>query len=167
MSHSPTCYPLSLYHLTLPPTPPSHPTFPPLHPALTPSPQVARRGGVSLAQLIRDFQEKYNQFVIFYQTGKLAYHSSKIWEQWDGQFSITQRTGGWVDMGRGAGLGIVCRYPYVALRWWLVHCLFVFSLTILTSPTPRTRPTHHCLYSPFLQSHPIPSFHPSSPFQTN
>ena len=53
---------------------------------------VARRVGVEVAAVIRDIQEKYNQFVIFYQTGKLAYHSSKIWEQYDSRFSITQRT---------------------------------------------------------------------------
>jgi len=53
---------------------------------------VARRVGVQVAAVIRDIQEKYNQFVIFYQTGKLAYYSSKIWEQYDTQFAITQRT---------------------------------------------------------------------------
>jgi hypothetical protein len=31
---------------------------------------LARRVGVQVAQLIRDLQEKYNQFVIFYRTGK-------------------------------------------------------------------------------------------------
>ena len=30
---------------------------------------LARRVGVQVAQLIRDVQEKYNQFVIFYRTG--------------------------------------------------------------------------------------------------
>ena len=74
------------------PSPQNHISSPsPVRPSA--SLQVARRVGVSVAQLIRDIQEKYNQFVIFYQTGKLAYHSSKIWEQWDSQFSITQRTG--------------------------------------------------------------------------
>ena len=53
---------------------------------------VARRVGVEVAAVIRDIQEKYNQFVVFYQTGKLAYYSSKIWEQYDTQFAITQRT---------------------------------------------------------------------------
>ena len=53
---------------------------------------VARRVGVQVAAVIRDIQEKYNQFVVFYQTGKLAYYSSKIWEQYDTQFAITQRT---------------------------------------------------------------------------
>ena len=57
-----------------------------------PSGMVARRVGVEVAAVIRDIQEKYNQFVIFYQTGKLAYHSSKIWEQYDSRFAITQRT---------------------------------------------------------------------------
>ena len=35
--------------------------------------------------------EKYNQAVIFYQTGKLAMASSKIWEKYDMQFKLTQR----------------------------------------------------------------------------
>ena len=33
---------------------------------------------------------RYNQAIIFYQTGKLAYHSSKIWEQYDVRFRITE-----------------------------------------------------------------------------
>jgi hypothetical protein len=52
---------------------------------------MARTVGVQLAQLIKDTQEKYNQFVIFYRTGKLAYLSSKTWEQYDTQYSITSR----------------------------------------------------------------------------
>ena len=38
---------------------------------------MARRVGAQLAMSIKDLQEKYNQFVIFYCTGKLAYVSSK------------------------------------------------------------------------------------------
>lgn len=41
---------------------------------------LARRVGVQVVQFIRDWQEKYNQLVIFYQTGQLAYTTSKIWE---------------------------------------------------------------------------------------
>lgn len=50
---------------------------------------VTRRVGVQLAQLIRDIQEKYLQFVIFYRTGKLAYVTSKIWQQYDTQFHVS------------------------------------------------------------------------------
>ena len=52
---------------------------------------MTRRLGAKVAQLIRDIQEKYNQAYIFYRTGKLAYVSSKTWEKYDNQFSITQR----------------------------------------------------------------------------
>jgi hypothetical protein len=51
---------------------------------------LARRVGAQVAQYIRDLQEKYNQAVIFYQTGKMAYVSSKTWEKYDAQFQITQ-----------------------------------------------------------------------------
>lgn len=57
----------------------------------TRSGNFVRRCGAQLAQFIRDWQEKYNQAVIFYQTGKLAYVSSKTWEKYDQQFAITQR----------------------------------------------------------------------------
>jgi len=57
----------------------------------TRSGNFVRRCGAQLAQFIRDWQEKYNQAVIFYQTGKLAYVSSKTWEKYDKQFAITQR----------------------------------------------------------------------------
>ena len=42
---------------------------------------MARRVGALVAMSIKDLQEKYNQFIIFYRTGKLAYVSSKIWDQ--------------------------------------------------------------------------------------
>ena len=42
---------------------------------------MARRVGAQVAMSIKDLQEKYNQFVIFYRTGKLAYVSSKVWDQ--------------------------------------------------------------------------------------
>lgn len=41
-----------------------------------------------------DIQEKVNQAYIFYRTGKLAYHSSKIWEAIDQSYDVTTR----VDM---------------------------------------------------------------------
>lgn len=44
-----------------------------------------------MTQLIRDIQEKYNQFVIFYRTGKLAYVSKRIWDQYDNQYAIQKR----------------------------------------------------------------------------
>ena len=37
---------------------------------------LARRVGVQVAQLIRDIQEKYNQFVIFYRTGSYTVSSA-------------------------------------------------------------------------------------------
>jgi len=52
---------------------------------------LARKVGVQLAQFVRDVQEKYNQFIIFYRTGKLAYISSKTWEQYDSKYSISNR----------------------------------------------------------------------------
>jgi len=55
----------------------------------------ARKVGSQLALLIRDLQEKYNQAVIFYRTGKLAYMTSKVWEQYDKQLSITERLNTW------------------------------------------------------------------------
>ena len=55
----------------------------------------ARKVGSQLALLIRDLQEKYNQAVIFYRTGKLAYMSSKVWEQYDKQLFITERLNTW------------------------------------------------------------------------
>lgn len=52
---------------------------------------LARRVGVEVAQQIKDLQEKYNQFMIFYRTGKLAYVSSKTWERFDDEWGLTQR----------------------------------------------------------------------------
>jgi len=42
-------------------------------------------------KLIRDLQEKYNQAVLFYQTGRLGMSSLKIWEQIDIKFQLTQK----------------------------------------------------------------------------
>ena len=56
--------------------------------------QLTRRVGVQLAQLAIDVQEKYNQAMIFYKTGKLAYVSSKMWEKYDKRLQVTER----VDM---------------------------------------------------------------------
>jgi hypothetical protein len=52
---------------------------------------LSRRVGVQLAQIVRDINEKIIQFRIFYKTGKLAYHTSKIWEQYDQKFLVTQK----------------------------------------------------------------------------
>ena len=85
---------------------------------------VARRVGVQVAAVIRDIQEKYNQFVIFYQTGKLAYYSSKIWEQYDSQFAITQRTEELkrLAMKRAAG-GCNFLYVFVVTKHHYHHSL--------------------------------------------
>ena len=47
---------------------------------------LARRIGAQLAMLIMEAQEKYNQFVIFYRTGQLAYVTSKVWDQVSASF---------------------------------------------------------------------------------
>lgn len=52
---------------------------------------LARRVGVYVVQFIRDIQEKYNQFVIFYRTGQMAYVTSKIWEQYDDKYGIDKK----------------------------------------------------------------------------
>lgn len=52
---------------------------------------LARRIGVQVTQLVRDIQEKYNQAIIFYRTGKLAYTSKKIWDQFDEQYAVQKR----------------------------------------------------------------------------
>ena len=52
---------------------------------------LARRVGVQLAQLIRDIQEKLNQAIIFYRTGKLGYVSWKWWDQYDTKFGVTRK----------------------------------------------------------------------------
>jgi hypothetical protein len=46
---------------------------------------------VKVAQFIRDIQEMYNQWVIFYRTGKLAYVTSKWWEQYDSKYEIGKK----------------------------------------------------------------------------
>ena len=52
---------------------------------------LARRVGVQLAQLIRDIQEKLNQAIIFYRTGKLGYVSWRWWDQYDTKFGVTRK----------------------------------------------------------------------------
>lgn len=54
-----------------------------------------RKLGVMILQVIRDWQEKYNQMVIFYRTGRLAFYTSKTWEKYDNRFSITQKMNTW------------------------------------------------------------------------
>jgi hypothetical protein len=52
---------------------------------------LARRVGVQVTQFVKDLQEKYNQFIIFYRTGKLAYVSKRIWDQYDDAYQIQKR----------------------------------------------------------------------------
>lgn len=52
---------------------------------------MARRIGVQVAQFVKDLQEKYNQAIIFYKTGKLGFYSMGIWDRYDSQFGITQK----------------------------------------------------------------------------
>lgn len=49
---------------------------------------LARKVGVQLLQFVKDIQEKYNQAIIFYRTGRLAYVSSRIWEKYDKEYKI-------------------------------------------------------------------------------
>eukprot|EP00981_Chlorochromonas_danica_P013339 scaffold6187_cov168-Ochromonas_danica.AAC.3 len=57
----------------------------------TRSGKIARRIGGLLARQVMDLQEKYNQAIIFYRTGKLAYVTSKVWESYDERFLITHK----------------------------------------------------------------------------
>lgn len=52
---------------------------------------LARQIGARTALVVQELQEKYNQAIIFYRTGKLAYVSSKVWEQYDQKYYVTQR----------------------------------------------------------------------------
>ena len=52
---------------------------------------MMRKLGAELAGIIREYQEMFSQFMIFYRTGKLAYYSSKWWEKYDNRFGITTR----------------------------------------------------------------------------
>ena len=54
----------------------------------TKSGYIIRLIGVNLTQIIINIQEKYNQFIIFYQTGKLAYLTSRIWDKYDESLGI-------------------------------------------------------------------------------
>eukprot|EP01041_Mallomonas_annulata_P003278 gene3278-6490_t len=56
---------------------------------------IARRVGVESAQVIRELQEKYNQLIVFYRTGQLAYLSSKTWDQYDQYFGLTKNIDMW------------------------------------------------------------------------
>jgi hypothetical protein len=56
---------------------------------------ICRRIGVSVAHIIRDLQEKYNQMIIFYRTGRLAYESHRIWDQFDREWGVQRRVDDW------------------------------------------------------------------------
>ena len=53
---------------------------------------MMRKLGAESAGIIREYQEMFSQFMIFYRTGKLAYVSSKWWEKYDNRFGITTKT---------------------------------------------------------------------------
>jgi hypothetical protein len=57
----------------------------------TKSGRFLRRLSTQLSFHIKELQEKYNQIIIFYRTGRLAYYSSKIWEQYDMKYQITEK----------------------------------------------------------------------------
>ena len=53
--------------------------------------QICRRVGVQIAQFVRDLQEKYNQAIIFYRTGKLGFYTMSTWDKWDSKYGITPK----------------------------------------------------------------------------
>eukprot|EP00607_Mallomonas_marina_P009548 CAMPEP_0182419514 /NCGR_PEP_ID=MMETSP1167-20130531/3944_1 /TAXON_ID=2988 /ORGANISM="Mallomonas Sp, Strain CCMP3275" /LENGTH=211 /DNA_ID=CAMNT_0024594483 /DNA_START=396 /DNA_END=1028 /DNA_ORIENTATION=- len=57
--------------------------------------ESARGIGVQVAYILQAFQEKYNQFYMFYRTGQFAYIYSKTVEQYDKYFGITDKWKNW------------------------------------------------------------------------
>lgn len=51
----------------------------------------ARRIAVQVVEVLQDLQEKYNQAIIFYRTGKLAYVTKKWWDQYDKSYGVTDK----------------------------------------------------------------------------
>jgi len=57
--------------------------------------KLVRKTGAQLALIVRDVVDMYNQFVVFYQTGKLGYKMSQTWDTYDRRFSITDKVNAW------------------------------------------------------------------------
>lgn len=52
---------------------------------------MVRKVGVQIAQVVRDLQEKWNYFVIYYETGKLAIATQKRWEIIDKRYGLDEK----------------------------------------------------------------------------
>jgi hypothetical protein len=52
---------------------------------------LVRKTGAQVALYIQELVEMYNQFIVFYRTGKLAYVTSKTWDKYDKQYSLTEK----------------------------------------------------------------------------
>ena len=55
--------------------------------------QLCRKVGVTLAQLIRELQEKYRQVRVFYRTGRLAFEAQRVWDSYDKVYKAYQYNG--------------------------------------------------------------------------
>ena len=57
--------------------------------------ELVRKTGAQLALGMKEVVDMYNQFVIFYKTGKLGYRWSQEWDKWDSQYDITNKLNRW------------------------------------------------------------------------
>jgi hypothetical protein len=57
--------------------------------------ELVRKTGAQLALGVKEVLDMYNQFVIFYKTGKLGYRWSQVWDKWDSQYDITNKLNRW------------------------------------------------------------------------
>lgn len=80
---------------------------------------VTRKIGVQFAQIIKDLQEKYNQTIIFYRTGKLGYHTMGIWEKYDNKLAISKRMEALkkITMERASDFNSLFSDSKVTTRW--------------------------------------------------
>ena len=80
---------------------------------------ITRKIGVQFAQIIKDLQEKYNQTIIFYRTGKLGYHTMGIWEKYDNKFAISKRMEALkkITMERASDFNSLFSDSKVTTRW--------------------------------------------------
>ena len=80
---------------------------------------IARKIGVQFAQIIKDLQEKYNQTIIFYRTGKLGYHTMGIWERYDNRFAVSKRMEALkkITMKRASDFNSLFSDSKVTTRW--------------------------------------------------
>lgn len=78
-----------------------------------------RRLGARMALFIKDIVEMYNQFVVYYKTGKLAYASSQRWDKYDKQWGITEKLDSWKQsvVARSSKLGESATMEQVRDMW--------------------------------------------------